>query len=791
MSPWHEKDGSNWNDDDRRVASAFLRGHEAGLLWPDPFDVVHTRAFKAALARYRGGYRYRASTTPDAFVDHVSLHLGALKRILIRDVRRSPDMSSSVSEACAALTEWLLDDPAPKRRVMALVAARGHDRDDAEGLIVLFARADLHNVVTKVVGDGMSDWDYLARAFKNFLLRQHKKEQKHRGREESGFDLEGVDPGAGPEARASRLSEEALDHRRAATVLAALNQWDAEEIQKANRSGKLRPARSNCRSTLVARHHARFILEDDTTGAHGIHDRVAKELHITAGAARVAWCRVRHRLNEATARIPYRLTSDGVGKEWVVHLNDYALRDTEVTIECEPRDLAVADAATMVIPAGVARSMGRIVLRHTPAATRCVTAVLFEHEATPGDTAQCQIRFDQVRLRATASGRSISAWVEVPPSTKAPGLTPLRLTASGPAECVTAWTSMPLPATLMVSPDETTLRTQIVVPASPPELAQIDIQPNPAIGGAPVTLTLRLGLLLAAEAAGRSVVGLLPIRPPAPVSLEVTGAPTGIRVDNSSLLAGAATLAVQAYTDPVSRPQAAEVAVRSGSREIRAQVDVVPSPPASIAVHGRDSTAPVPSIAAGATVHVTVRLASPALLDTDVFLSASHSGLTIEQPHGIVRQGADRTLFVVRAADDAKSGRAQLTARSGGGEASEVVLVDKNALKSLVFESKDVIGGMETTVTVSSLHPVSADVLLQVSSSDGGLARLSTTGSADGEQSPAVRIPRGSTSVTFHVRTGGVTKRHAVKLSVLGFGETITRDLTLRPRPQSRMDEHE
>ena len=794
MSRWYEKAGTDWNDEDCAMASAFLKEHQAGILQPDPFGVVHTAVFDAALARYRGGWRYKAADTPHAFLDHVSLHLGTLKRILIRDAPRPPDMSAAalVEASCAALEEWLHSDPAPKRRLTGIVGRDGHDRTDTGRLIVLFARARLRRIVEKVDANGFSGWDYLARSFKRFVVRQRKKERVDRRlKTVSMSDFDRADPSPNPEALTNRLSEEALNRRRVAAVRAIVRRWELEETRKDHHPNSLDPACGGCRPILVAQCHAHSLLGDEPDGEQRTHLQIASELRISDVHARVLWHRVRHKLNEAVERTPSRLTSDGGGREWLVHLNDYALWDTEVAIECEPRDIAAADVATIRIPAGVATSLEHVVLHPKSSATTRVAAVEFDRHGKPGDTVPCQIRFDQVRLRATVKGGAISEWVAVPPDTMAWAPTGVQLTASGPAKCVIADVSTPLPATLTLSAGETTLHTRIVVPAGPPQLARIDAHPNPAIGGDPVTLTLRLGLLLTAEASGRSATGLLAIKSSRAVALELTSASTDIHFDDSTRLSRGPTLTVQAHTKPVSRPESAEVVVRSSGRDVRTQMNLIPPPPASIAVHNVASTVAVRNIAAGATVDVVVGFGSPVPIDTDVHVLASHSGLTIEQPHTVVRKGARHARFVVRADDDAKSGRARLTARANGAELSLAVAVDKNVLESLEFEDTEVVGGAKTTATISSRHPVGADVLLDVSSSDGALLQLSGTGHTDGQSTSPIRIPRGSTSVTFHVLTRGVTKPHRVSLTVNGFGETISGVLTLKPRPQPRMDEHE
>jgi hypothetical protein len=755
MAEWYEKNGASWSAQDRDAARTHLAAGWAAVTGDAALPPLTYPAGTPAphlLDAIVGGRGFAGSKSPGHYAAYVSVHVGS--HVLFANT----DADTTLGRMAA----WLQDPRGPAYRRLRVVAYKVESVPDEEvgGLVVLFCGTDLKGVLRTYERDELF-WPYLTTSFRNFVAREARAVRRWNARA-TQLDTVG-EPGDIPDRPQTDLETSEppaeLDEQVRRDLAAALRKLTGEELGK--HGGTLS---DQCAACLGIKVLQRSYGQEERPE----HAAIAAELGISEGNCRVLLTRTLHRLREDLAAYPVALEAES--NAWRVRLNRRALWDTLIRVSCEPADLASSTLQQVTVPQGMNRAIDTLTLRTTPYHTTRPTAVIFAGGCDAGDVAVGTLHFDQARLVASANGREVNQWVEVPPRTRTTGPRRVTLSASDAVarfEVDGVGGKPPLVAEL---PPGTTVTPVRVLTGNAPGPADITVEPRAIVGGADegARAIVVVGARIVAQTADARAEGVLAITPTAArMRIAMTSAdPQHVRpgkarrIDNSAMFEAALTAeSVAARTDVV-------IVASDGRQEARGLVAVLPPPLAALRL-------PAKRIRAGTSVvgsvHSRIPVAAPEGLR--VTLVTTHSGIVLEPAEPVIACGAREASFTCVAITDARQGLARIAATAGDVAVTANLEVVPNGIKSVTFEPRTVKGGATAMGTVLCHHPLPEIATIRVISTDG----LAVLGSQ------TVAIPKNSTKATFRVNTKPVTRPLTLEIVADGLGARVAGRLRVTP----------
>ena len=756
MPEWFEKSGGAWTAEDRRAALAHIRGQWAAVTGDvalAPLAYPPGTPATPLLDDIVAGRGFAGSKTPGHFTAYVSLHL----RIHVLLAQPDPDAWT------VSVSGWLQDEQsaAHKRLTVAAQTLARISAGEAATLIFLFCHSDLPRVLRSYDRDELC-WPYLTISFQNFVRRDKKPQTRW---ETAAVPLKPSFEPATPSHSTGNTTDEAdepaggLPCRIQGEIVREFRTLSQQELEK--HGGALSQDCAGCLGLQVLqRSYARKVRSD--------HAVIANELGITEGNCRVLLTRALHRLRAGLARYPIRLEPDDV--TWRVRVNRFALWDTVLRISCDPPALATPHVQELRLTAGMDRSIDGVRLRATPYDTSRPTGFVFaDAGCSAGESAVATVHLNQVRLTATANGRSAHAWIVIPPRRTAP----FQLTISTADPCIIAVRVGIIrgeaSVTVDVAPDETEVAVEAQT-GGVPGPARVAVAPPMVVGGSgdPIKAMITLGARLMADSAGGQVEGVLAIAPndSAPALVVTSADPQQVsagkprRTDHPAVLE--ATLKIRAAARKTA------IAVVASSTDQHASGSVTVLPPPIVAVRLSEER-----IRAGESVSGSVQVKYP-IVDaegTAVTLSTKHRGVVFEPARPVIATGSKETSFTCTATSDARKGVASVVAHANESGATTQIEVIPNGIKTVTFEPHAVTGGATAVGTVTCHHPLGETATIRLISSDG-LAEIAGA---------CLDIPKHSSRGTFSVNTKPVKRALTVEIIADGLGDRVAGRLQVKP----------
>lgn len=776
---WFQKDGSQWTEEDRGRAAAYLKDQWANVVGADPQPSVNSVAFAEARDRFVNGARFRGGASPELFRDHLALHLRSLMLVLTRG-----DTKAERERARELLESWLTENLLPRARLVMVVKRRAGSvgvqvsPNEPKTLIALFCRTDLRGVIQHYNPPDGSAWDYLSRSFRNLVHRQLKPAKRNEKQDPDKL-ARAEYTGRGPEHTVKDDWERRLQERRVAEYEQFKKQWLSGEKAKEDHNGNLSSTCVDCRQ-LIALHlyyrRRKLILETiefdkDADEVEirdaALHQEIAEKLGTTNENSRVLLYRARQRLKEGLASYPIALSFDEARNGWRVELDRFAIWDTSISISCGPADLVQSKAMALLVAEGLERSSDVIRLSTTPYPASRPTAFTLSKDSIPADAT---VRFDQARLAASANGRTVETWLDVPPlQDRTP--VPLALSSSEPRTSISlAGTRFALPTTQKILPGTRRVSFQVETSCDSPSPARVSLEPQRICGGDTASASVTLGAELVVEANGASVRDVFPIEPMRPVDVTVTSSDPLAVPSVATISSDTATFEVDVSTEPVDEGLEVEIAAESAGGMAKSALTLLPPPPVSLRLLDQDGRA-VKKACAGAIVVGELELAAKVLRATSVELSLDHRGVAVADSSPVIQRGEQTARFNLMVALHANTGRATISARVNDVTVHAAVDVVANGFKRMTLKPRTVVGGRPAQGRIKLLRHVAGDVTLTIEPEDPRFVRVSPG---------RLTVQEGADEVQFDVETDPVGGPLDVKITVSGFGDELSETLAIK-----------
>ncbi|HWD38170.1 MAG TPA: PQQ-binding-like beta-propeller repeat protein [Fimbriimonas sp.] len=282
-------------------------------------------------------------------------------------------------------------------------------------------------------------------------------------------------------------------------------------------------------------------------------------------------------------------------------------------------------------------------------------------------------------------------------------------------------------------------------------MSDASVSPSTVVGGHSATVTLHLS--------GKAPSGGLPINVNCPHTYVHVPSPVVVS-------AGSSSKAFTVTTNVLSRKSSVTISLSSGGSTAKTYLTILPPSLQSIAVN---PTAVTGGVDCSGTVSIGTAAPAEGLA---VALSSSQSYVLM--PNLVTISGGRKSAtFHISTQMVHSSGKATLTAATGGQAVQTTLEVDSPSLKSLSITPSPVTGG----------YAAKGTVVMSVPATTGGWPiTLSSDQSCVAFPYPVV-IPSGHTTATFLIRTYPVATSAQAMLSASAGGAAASSPLTVLPPP--------